>query len=274
MVPIDLSGKTALITGGTQGIGRAAALSLAQAGVQVFLTCKWGSADESELMAEFEHQSGTKPQVFEADVSVDEDTALLFQKLRDQTDHLDIFISNVGFAPQIKTLDDYTKRGLFKTIEYSSWPIIAYTQKTKEIFSSYPRRIIGISSDGPDHYYLGYDYVSAAKALLEHFARYLSVHLLPGGSRVNIIRFGTVKTASFDAIFGESFFEFLRSEGLPESLILEPAECGTSVLALCSGLLDAVNGQVLTVDYGLPYQDNLMMRYLKKKESDAQGATI
>ena len=268
MHSIDLSNKCALITGGTQGIGKATALELAGAGATVYVTCKWGTADEKQYYEEFENAGARKPTIIEADVSVDEDTDLLIEKISKSEKQIDIFISNVGFAPQINSLADYKKRSFFKTIEYSSWPIISYTNKIHEKFGKYPAYIIGISSDGPDHFYKGYDFVSAAKALLEHFVRYLSIHLLREGSRVNVIRFGTVKTASFDAIFGNEFFEFSKKEGVDEQFILYPDTCGKSVLALCSGLLDALNGQILTVDYGLPFQDNLMMRYLRHKESD------
>lgn len=266
MVSIDLSQTSALITGGTQGIGRSAALELARAGATVYVTCKWGSADEEQLYDEFEKAGARKPTIIEADVSVDEDTENLLQTIAKDESHIDIFVSNVGFAPQIKSLAEYKKRSFFKTLEYSSWPIISYTNKIHEQFGKYPRHVIGISSDGPDHYYKGYDFVSAAKALLEHFAKYMSIHLLSEGTRVNIIRFGTVRTASFDAIFGNEFFEFSRKEGVTEENILYPETCGKAVLALCSGLLEAVNGQILTVDYGLPFQDNLMMRYIRHKE--------
>ena len=266
MVTLDLSGRNALITGGTQGIGKASALELARAGASVFLTYKWGSADEDELIAEFEAAGASVPTLIEADVSRDEDTDGLLAALSDEAKSVDIFISNVGFAPQINKLEDYVKRSFFKTLEYSSWPLIEYTKKIKQVFGNYPQKVIGISSDGPDHYYRGYDFVSASKALLEHFSRYLAAHLLPLGCSCNVIRFGTVRTPSFNAIFGEEFFEFARKEGFSEDLFLSPEQCGKSVLALCSGLLDAVNGQIITVDHGLPFQDNLMMRYLRSKE--------
>ena len=60
---------------------------------------------------------------------------------------------------------------------------------------------------------------------------------------------------------------FAEKEGVTGELVLEPEECGKAVLAVCSGLLDAVNGQTITVDYGLPFQDNLMMRYLRMKDT-------
>lgn len=273
MISIDLKNKTVLITGGTQGIGKASAKELALAGARVYVTCKWGSADPEELEKEFSQAGANPPVVLEADVSNEDDTDTLMEQLKEKESSIDIFVSNVGFAPQVSTLEEYKKRSFFKTLEYSSWPIVEYTQKIKDSFGSYPKRVIAVSSDGPDHYYRGYDYVAAAKAMLEHFARYLSVHLLKEGSRVNVVRFGTVKTRSFSAIFGEEFFTFFKNEGIPEELILTPEDCGKTILALVSGLMDTVNGQVITADYGLPFQDNTMMRFLTSRKNQTEEGT-
>jgi NAD(P)-dependent dehydrogenase (short-subunit alcohol dehydrogenase family) len=262
MITIDLSGKTALITGGTKGIGLATALQFGEAGAKVYLTYKWGSVEESVIADRFAQVGAEPPVQIQADVSVEEDTDNLMAEISKQSSSVDYFISNVGFALRTTSLDDYKKRSLFKTLEYSTWPLIAYTRKIKKTFGSYPRHVVGISSDGPDHFYRGYDYVAASKALLEFFGKYLSIHLFEEGSTVNIIRFGTVKTESFSAIFGEEFFDYLKANGVPEEMILSPRQCGKAVFALCSGLLDAVNGQIISVDNGLPFMDNTMMRYI------------
>ncbi len=267
MITIDLNGKVALVTGGTRGIGLAAALKLAEAGAAVYLTYKWGSADEHELYREFERVGGQRPNLVRADVSVDADTGALMEEIARTADGVDIYVSNVGVALRTLELSDYKKQSLFKTIEYSSWPLVEYTRKIEERFGRFPRHIVGISSDGPDHFYAGYDFVAASKALLELFARYLSARLFEEGSRVNVLRFGTVPTDSFDLIFGRRFFDFLKAEGVPERMILTPERCGSAVLALCSGLMDAVNGQIISVDYGLPFKDNAMMRFLSQEST-------
>ncbi len=262
MINIDMKDKSVLITGGTKGIGLATGLQFAKAGAKTYLTYKWGSADQNELYDEFDKINAIKPVLLEADVSVDEDTDNLLSEISKNENKIDFFISNVGFAQRTMTLDDYKKKSLFKTLEYSTWPMIEYSRKIKKKFGKYPDNIIGVSSDGPDHFYQGYDFVAASKSLMEFFAKYLSIHLFEEGSKVNVIRFGTVKTESFSLIFGEEFFDFLKENDIPDNMIVTPDDCAKAIFALCSGFLNAMNGQIITVDHGMPFRDNLMMRYL------------
>lgn len=266
MISIDMSGKSVLITGGTKGIGLASALNFGQAGARCYLTYKWGSDDYKPLYDSFAKVGAPEPVLIQADVSVDEDTDRLLGDIKKTESKIDYFISNVGFAQRTMSLDDYKKRSLFKTLEYSTWPMVEYTRKIKAIFGKYPGYVLGISSDGPDHFYKGYDFVAASKSLLEFFGKYLSVHLMSEGAKVNVVRFGPVNTESFNLIFGEEFFQFLRDNDIPEDTVLNTTECGKAVFAMCSGLLDAVNGQTVVVDKGMPFQDNIMMRYLTWKE--------
>jgi NAD(P)-dependent dehydrogenase (short-subunit alcohol dehydrogenase family) len=271
VITIDLAGKTALVTGGTKGIGLAVALQLAKAGAKLYLTYRWGSADTGSIYKAFALLTDQKPVLIEADVSVEEDTAKLLDAVANDAPGIDIFISNASIALLTGSLDDYKKKSLFKTIEYSTWPMIDYTRKIKERFGAYPRYIIGISSDGPDHFYQGYDFVAASKGLLEIFSRYLSIHLAEEGTRVNVVRFGPVETESFNLVFGDGFFEYVRKQGISRNLLLTIEDCGKAIAGLCSGLLDGVNGQIITVDNGLSFGSNLIMQFLRSK-SDAKDA--
>ncbi len=268
MVTIDLSDSTVLVTGGTRGIGLATALQLAAAGAQVFVTYKWGSADVDQVRRRFTALGAAEPGILQADVSVEEDTRRVVEEISGSAGGIDVFVSNVGFALRTLALSDYRKRSLYKTLDYSTWPLVDYVRSIKERFGAYPRHVVAVSSDGPDHYYRGYDFVAASKALLEFFARYMAVHLAEEGCRVNVLRFGTVATESFQAIFGNEFFDYIKRHGVPERMIMTPEDCGRAVLALCSGLLNAVNGQIISVDNGLPFQDNSMMRYLAGQSAD------
>lgn len=269
MTSIDLSGKVALITGGTGGIGLASGLELGAAGAQTVLTYRWGSTPEDEIRRLFEEKGAPTPLVLEADVSREEDTAALMEEIKKNLPGIDIFVSNVGFALKAETLEDYRKKSLYKTLDYSTWPMIDYVRRAKEVFGRYPQTVLAISSDGPDHYYRGYDYVAASKALLEFFTRYMAVHLFDEGCRVNTVRFGTVRTPSFQAIFGDEYFDWMKeNKGLEEDAILTPADCGKVILALCSGLMTPLNGQIINADLGLPFRDNAMMDYLNHRSDD------
>jgi NAD(P)-dependent dehydrogenase (short-subunit alcohol dehydrogenase family) len=269
MIAIDLNGKTALVTGGTRGIGLAVALQLAKAGAQLYLTYRWGSANSDDLFAAFALVTDKKPVLVEADASREEDTVKLLDAIAADTKQIDIFISNTGIALLTQSLDEYKKKSLFKTIEFSAWPIVDYTRRIKERFGAYPGYIIGISSDGPDHFYQGYDFVAASKALLEVFGKYLSIHLAPEGTRVNVVRFGPVETDSFKAVFGDGFFQYAREHGFTDGQRLRIEDCGKSIVALCSGLLDGINGQIITVDNGSAFSSNMIMQYLHSRSGNS-----
>src|SRR5262249_61210860 len=65
-----------------------------------------------------------------------------------------------------------TRRGLAAAIDYTAWPLVSYTRAAKEIFGSYPRYVVGISSEGIESYHINYDIVAASKAVLETLCRY------------------------------------------------------------------------------------------------------
>jgi NAD(P)-dependent dehydrogenase (short-subunit alcohol dehydrogenase family) len=262
-----MKGRTVLVTGGTKGIGRATVTAFAEAGARVFATYKWGSADTEEITRELHGRAEIAPVFLEADASNDEDTKNLLERLRQEIDAIDVFVSNVAFGQIVRSLDEYQKRSLYKTCDYSSWPLVAYTLQIRRIFAKAPRYVVGISSDAPDHFYPGYDFIGASKALLEFFAKYLAARLLDEDSRVNVIRFGAVATDSFRASFGKECTELLSSRGLPAHRQLSAEDCGRAVLALCSGLLDAVHGQVLTVDHGAAFVDNSLHHYVRGEKS-------
>jgi len=255
-LPNDLHGKAVLITGGTMGIGLATALAFGRQGAHTILTYKWGSADEDEVRRRFALVGAPEPLIMRADVVDDEDTAALMLEMRRRYEAIEVFVSNVAFALLVDSLDDYKKRSLLKTIEYSTWPLVEYTQRIHETFGRYPRYIIGLSSDGADTYLNHYDFVAASKAALEALCRYMAHRLGTEGVALNVVRSRFVNTESLTATFGQEFVEFVKQVGGPD-VPLPLEDVANAVLALCSGLLDGVRGQVLMVDRGTAFTDNI-----------------
>ena len=261
----DLRGKAVLITGGTMGIGLATGLAFARQGAVCTLTHKWGTADEAEVRRLFAQEDLQPPRIIQADVSRDEDTVTVLEEMKQRHDRVEAFISNVSVALVVQGLEDYSKRSLFKSIEYSAWPLFAYPQKIKEVFGHYPRYVVGLSSAGPDHYYQNYDFVAASKALMETLCRYLNYRLFDQDVRINVVRSRLVRTESLRATFGRDFEEFAERFNMRRQFITVE-EVANAVLALCSGLLDGVSGQVLMVDRGTTFFDNLMRLYHERDQ--------
>lgn len=240
--------RTALITGGTRGLGKAIGLEFAKTGATVYLTHRWGSVDEDELVAEFCVHGVSPPRIIESDVSNADDTRALMQTICDETGTLDIVISNVAFAKTVQELGDLRKRALDHSLAYSAWPVVDLIQAAHETFDRYPRYVIGISSDGGAVCHPAYDLVGVSKSVLETLCRYLALRLKPHGSCVNAIRPGFIDTASARSTFGNAMFE--RMQQAHPDMLLDPHEVARTCVALCSGYMDAVVGQVITVDAG------------------------
>lgn len=257
--------KAVLITGGTKGIGLATGLAFARQGAQLYLTHRWGSADEEQIKKQFVEQGSLEPIIVEADVSRDEDTDALLEEVKQKQDAIEVFVSNACVVQVVEGIDSYSQRALFKSLAYSAWPMVEYLIKIKKVFGKYPRYLIGLSSDGPDHFYQGYEYVAISKAIMETFCRYLSKRLLSEDIRINMVRTRNVITESALAVHGGNYPEFVNKFG-GKSHFITCEEVANTILALCSGLMDAFAGQVISVDKGGPFADNLFRLYRHREE--------
>ncbi len=264
MIRNDFRNKAVLVTGGTKGLGLSIALAFGKEGAQTYLTYKWGSADMDAVTKAFTDIGAPAPHLIEADVTYKEDTKALFEQIKQNHDSIEVFVSNVSFAQIGGDFESYKKRSFLKSLEYSAWPMMGYTQEIHKVFGSYPRYILGTSCDGPERYYPGYDFVAASKAVMETFCKYMAKHLFEEDVRINILRAQPISTDSLRATFGEEFEPFLR-KWYGDEYMITVEEVGDTALMMCSGLLDAMTGQVLLLDRGIAFQDNTM-RFFQHRE--------
>ena len=236
-----------LVTGGTCGLGKAIGLEFARAGGTVFLTYRWGSADEDELLAEFRAE-GLEPIVIESDASDVSAMRELMETIKDRVGALDVIVSNVAFSKVIHSIEELNKSSLDLSLAYSAWPLVDLVQTSHAVLGCYPRYVIGISSLGAETCIDGYDMASMSKAVLETIVRYLAYRLKRFGVRVNAIRPWMLDTASLRATFGDDVIDLAQQR--IGTAFIAPQGVAQACVALCSGLCDSITGQVITVDEG------------------------
>jgi NAD(P)-dependent dehydrogenase (short-subunit alcohol dehydrogenase family) len=242
-------GRTVLVAGGTRGIGRAIGLAFARRGERVFLTHRWGSVDAAQLRKAFEADGATVPEVVEADVAQPSDTRALLEQIG--AEGVDVFVYNVCVVG--RGTGTIAPRDLHRSLEYSAWPLLRYLDAMQETFGALPRYVVATSSDGPDRFYPGYDYVAAAKSVLESLCRMLAAR--HPSLRINALRARQVDTVGYREMFGPDARDAVARFS---QFDVDPQEVGDAAVALCSGDLDGLSGEVITLDRGAGPIDNLM----------------
>ena len=252
----DFEGKAVLVTGGTGGIGLETGLAFGRLGARVYLTYRWGTYDEGEVRDRFAAENASEPVIVEADVSNEEDTVALMQRIREEHQHLEVFINNVSFGYTGKVGPDLPFRELARSLRYSTWPLVAYLGQSRRILGNYPHYVVAISSPGTESFYPGYDLVASVKTAMETLGRYLAAELRGQDVHINILRASPVQTDSLLATFGPEFMPFCQKYD-HRFFLLEKEDVARSALVLCSGLLDGLQGSTLLLDNGIGFSDNM-----------------
>lgn len=244
---IDLSSKTALVTGGGRGIGREIAMRLAQAGCSVAVS-DIDIATAQATAAEIE-QLGVKALAVKANVADGAEVEGMFKEVLGAFGTLDILVNNAGI----------TRDGLLVRMKEEDWDLVLQVNLKsaflccKEVARSMMKartgKIINIASVVGLMGNFGQANYSASKAGLIGLTKTVARELAGRSICVNAVAPGFIKTAMTDKL-SDTDKEKLSSN-IPMQKLGSAADVANAVLFLASPLADYITGQVLTVDGGL-----------------------
>ncbi|MGZ4395166.1 MAG: 3-oxoacyl-[acyl-carrier-protein] reductase [Gaiellaceae bacterium] len=235
----SLEGKTALVTGGSRGIGRASAVELARGGAAVVVGYRSG-ADEAEAVA-----AEIGGRAVQADVSSAEEAARLVEEAGD----VDILVNNAGL----------TRDGLLARMSDDDWRTVIdtnlssvfYTCRavTRPMMKKRAGSIVNVSSIVGVHGNWGQTNYAASKAGIIGFTKSLARELGSRNVRANVVAPGYIQTALTEVLPEEAREAMLTNT--PLGRLGEPADVAGAVRFLCSDEAAFVTGEVLLVDGGL-----------------------
>jgi len=248
----DVSGRTALVTGGSRGIGLMIARGFVEAGVRVYVSSR--KAEVCEQVASELSQLG-ECIAAPADLSTEDECRRLADEVSDREGgRLDILVNNAG-ATWGASLDDFDDaawdrvldlnvKGVFHLTRYLT-PALAAAATPED-----PARVINIGSvDGLHVPVLETYSYSTSKAAVHHLTRVLSRKLAPKHITVNAIAPGPFESKMMAATL-DAFGDMIKA-GVPLRRIGEPEDMAGVSIFLASRAGSYITGVVLPVDGGM-----------------------
>ncbi len=248
---IDLTGRIALVTGASRGIGRAVALRLAQAGADVAINYVTSQTAASDVASEIS-QLGRRAITVKADMSEPEDIASMLSIVGEEYGRVDTVVANAA-SGGFRSLIDATPANFESAMNTNVRSLMLLAQAALPLMQhTGPRRkIIALSSHGSHRALPAYGLIGASKAALESLVRHLALELGNQGINVNTVLAGLVETDSTRNLpDSEIAFEKIAERRLVSGLTLSPEAVADAVLFLASPMSDLIQGQTLVVDGG------------------------
>jgi 3-oxoacyl-[acyl-carrier protein] reductase len=243
-----LTGKVALVTGASRGIGRAIALHLAEAGADVMVNYAGSEQAAAEVVAQIE-ALGCKAAKYQADVSKAQETDELVKRTIEHFGKIDILVNNAGITRDNLIMrmkeDEFDQviatnlKGVFNCIKAVTRPMMK--QRSGRIINI--SSVVGVLGNPGQANYV------AAKAGVIGLTKATARELASRGITVNAVAPGFIETDMTNTLTGEMREHMLKS--IPLERLGQPEEIAKVVRFLSSDDASYMTGQTLHVDGGM-----------------------
>ncbi|MFJ8364115.1 SDR family oxidoreductase [Streptomyces sp. NPDC093984] len=253
MAGLDLTGRTAVVTGASRGIGLAIAQSIAAAGGNVVLTSRSQEAAEAAAA----QVGGTAIGI--GAHAVDEEAARRCVELTlERFGSLDILVNNAGTNPAFGPVIDQDHGRFAKIFDVNLWAPVLWTGlATRAWMGEHGGAVVNTASVGGMAFEANIGLYNASKAALIHLTKQLALELSPT-VRVNAVAPGVVRTKLAEALWKEH--EQAVSAATALGRIGEPADIASAVTFLVSDAASWITGETMVIDGGQLLGDALPFR--------------
>lgn len=243
------AGKTAIVTGGSRGIGRATALRLAREGADVALGFFRNREGAEKTAAEIE-EMGRRAIVFRGHVGDPDKVSDLVTQTRAQLGPASIVVSNAA-SGVLRPLADLDLKGWQWTMDVNARALLLLAQATRDDMRELGGgAIVTLSSLGSQRVLPAYGSVGASKAALEALVRYLAVEGAPDQVRVNAVSAGVVDTDALRHFPDREGMLAEAAQRTPAGRALTPEDVAGVVCFLSSEDAWMIRGEIVCVDGG------------------------
>jgi enoyl-[acyl-carrier protein] reductase III len=247
---MELKGKTALVTGGSRGIGRAISLKLARMGADIIVNFFSNRSGAAKVVEEIQ-DLGVNAISYRANVGNPDHVDRMFHKIKETFGGLNILISNAA-SGSLKPAVEIDLKDWERAININARAFLHCSQHAVELMEGRegPKYIIAISSQGSNRYIPDYLTVGASKAALETIIRYLAVELAKKDIRVNGVASGVVDTDSLKLFPQREKMLEEATKKTPMGHLGTPEDIANVVGLLCRDDAKWICGQVIVADGG------------------------
>ncbi len=260
----DLTGKIALVTGGSRGIGRGIAVGLAEHGADVAIVYRAAEA-EARSVAEQIRKLGRRAWAYQQDLAETDKLAALADRVWKDCGRIDVLVNNAGMA-YLERFEDITPEHWRRVLAINLDAVFFLTQRVARsmVEAGVKGRIINLSSKNGFVAEAGLAHYNASKGGIELLTQSLAIELGPYGITVNTIAPGIIETE----IGGEfeldpAFFGYYLEHIPLEHRFGNVEDCVGAAVFLASRAGAYMTGQHLIIDGGVLCEQVPRMRFMK-----------